>query len=154
MYRPREWQKLASQIANVMSGNGTSVVNRFHRPVELNTDTPVSTMAAIYAIMCSDGPDFKGMSNDEVVEESLQAQVIMQKSVTKHFAQVGLNLETCHHWKESTVERFTGPFNHTLKNEILVIGNTADVSFSGFSGLLLINIFSACNPACVCPRCE
>lgn len=34
----------------------------------------------------------------------------------------------CHHWKSREAERFVGPFNHTtLANDILVIGNTADV---------------------------
>ncbi|CAE6498727.1 unnamed protein product, partial [Rhizoctonia solani] len=32
----------------------------------------------------------------------------------------------CHHWPVRAVERFTGPFNHTLKNKIMVIGNLAD----------------------------
>ena len=126
MYRPREWPKLASLIAAAMEGNGTGLVNRFYRPVQLNTSVPVSTMAAVFAIMCSDAPGFKGMSDDQIVEDALQAQVFMQESVTRHFAP--LNSEPCHHWKESAVERFTGPFNHTLKNEILIIGNTADVS--------------------------
>jgi hypothetical protein len=35
----------------------------------------------------------------------------------------------CHHWKTREAERFVGPFNRTdLANDILVIGNTADVS--------------------------
>jgi hypothetical protein len=28
----------------------------------------------------------------------------------------------CHHWPVRAVERFTGPFNHTLQNKIMVIG--------------------------------
>jgi hypothetical protein len=32
----------------------------------------------------------------------------------------------CHKWPARSVERYQGPWNHTLKNPILVIGNKAD----------------------------
>jgi hypothetical protein len=32
----------------------------------------------------------------------------------------------CHRWAARSIERFTGPWNHTLKNPIIVIGNKAD----------------------------
>lgn len=32
----------------------------------------------------------------------------------------------CHRWPARAVERFTGPWNHTLKNPIIIIGNKAD----------------------------
>ncbi|CAE6339635.1 unnamed protein product, partial [Rhizoctonia solani] len=32
----------------------------------------------------------------------------------------------CHHWPVRAVERYTGPWNKTLSNTIIVIGNEAD----------------------------
>lgn len=32
----------------------------------------------------------------------------------------------CHRWPARAIERFTGPWNHTLKNPIIIIGNKAD----------------------------
>lgn len=32
----------------------------------------------------------------------------------------------CHRWPSRAIERFTGPWNHTLKNPIIIIGNKAD----------------------------
>ena len=47
----------------------------------------------------------------------------------------------CHHWNPRETERFVGPFNSTnLANDILVIGNTADVSFTLKFGISLTHL--------------
>ena len=53
-------------------------------------------------------------------------ETTLAQQISPHFA--GYMNNVCHHVTARSVERFTGPFNHTLNNEMLIIGNTADVS--------------------------
>jgi len=123
LYRPREWPIFATHLASAMAGNGTSIVEMFMDKVELNTTAPASTSAAIYAVTCVDTPDFSDFTEDEAFEDLLHEMVLAQQQTSRHFT---LDIDLCHHWKARETDRFTGPFNHTLSNEILVIGNTAD----------------------------
>lgn len=124
LYRPRDWPTLAGHLASALAGNGTSIVEIFLDKIEMNTTVPVSTSAAIYAVTCVDNPDFSDFTEEEAFEDLLHEMVLSQQMTSRHFT---LDIDLCHHWKARETERFTGPFNHTLSNEILVIGNTADV---------------------------
>ena len=131
LYRPRDWPTLAIHLAAVMAGNGTEVAEMFAEPIQLNTSVPVWTSAAIYAVTCVDTPDFSGFTEEEAFEDMINEMVLSQQGTSRHFST--LDIDVCYHWKTREAERFTGPFNHTLSNEILVIGNTADVRSSSTS---------------------
>ncbi len=58
---------------------------------------------------------------DEVVKEILTAY-----KGGSHFALSAMASEPdagCHHWPITPAERFEGPWNHTLRNPILILGN-------------------------------
>lgn len=128
LYRPREWPALASNLAAALAGNGVPAVQFSLDKIELNTSVPAQTAAAIYAVTCVDTPDFDGVDKAKAIDDVVNEIIISQQETSRHFS--ALEIDVCHHWTAREVERFTGPFNHTLKNEILVIGNTADVSVS------------------------
>lgn len=130
LYRPRDWPTLATNLASAIAGNGVPIVDYFLEKVELNTTISPRTSAAIYAVTCVDTPPFpEDLTLDEALEDVLHEIELSQRLTSRHFS--ALDIDLCQHWTTRAVERFTGPFNHTLKNEILVIGNTADVSVLG-----------------------
>lgn len=128
LYRPRDWPVLASNLAAALVGNGVPVVEYFLEKVELNTTVAPRTSAAIYAVTCVDTPPFLvNVDLDGALEDVLHEMELSQRISSRHFST--LDIDLCQHWTARTVERFTGPFNHTLRSEMLIIGNTADVSF-------------------------
>lgn len=114
-------------MSAALEGDGVPLVNQFLKAIPLNTSIPASTIGAGYAVICTDSPRYEGLSKTHVVQEILDEMALAQKT-SPHFA--GLGIPVCHHMTARSVERFTGPFNQTLNNEILIIGNTADVSLS------------------------
>jgi hypothetical protein len=126
MYRPREWQKLASNLAAAFAGDGVPIVQHFLERVELNTSVTAKTSAAIHAVTCVDTPPFsEDLDPRELLDDIIYEMTVAQRHTSRHFS--SLDIELCHHWRAREGERFTGPFNNTLKNKMLVIGNTADV---------------------------
>ncbi len=116
-----------------MTGNGTSVVEHFLKNITLDKSVPPSTVGAHTAVICADSPDYSGLSEEDAFEEFLNEAVIFQRETSRHFGGLQSFAQLlCQHIDVRAVERFTGPFNHTLSNEILIIGNTADVSQSMF----------------------
>ena len=126
LYRPRDWPTLASNLAAALAGNGVPTVEYFLEKVQLNTTVSPRTSAAIYAVTCVDTPPFPDdIDLDGALEDVLHEMELSQRLTSRHFST--LDIDLCQHWTTRAVERFTGPFNHTLRNEMLVIGNTADV---------------------------
>jgi len=123
MYRPRDWPELATNLALALAGNGSSVVEYFLKDIQLDTSVPASTIGSNAAVTCTDSPDYSEFTEDEIFEEFFLETTALQ-STSPHFA--GLGALECHNMRVKAAERFTGPFNHTLTNEILIIGNTAD----------------------------
>ena len=126
LYRPRDWPTLASNLAAALAGNGVPTVEYFLEKVQLNTTMSPRTSAAIYAVTCVDTPPFSDdLDLDGALEDIIHEMELSQHLTSRHFST--LDIDLCQHWTTRAVERFTGPFNHTLRNEMLVIGNTADV---------------------------
>ncbi|KLO17987.1 alpha/beta-hydrolase [Schizopora paradoxa] len=123
MYRPRSWPQLAKTLVSSRGGNGKSVVEFFQKPVELDKNIPASTDQSTIAVICTDSPNYSEMTDKEVFDEIIRETAEFQ-GVSPHFA--GMDIPPCHNVQVKASERFTGPFNHTLANEILIIGNTAD----------------------------
>ena len=122
MYKPRDWPKLASDLDAALDGDGAPILNIVQQDVELNNSIPASTQYAINAVTCVDGPRFANNTDKGAILKHLVEEAKLAVDVAPHFA--GLDKEVCHHWQVEPVERFDGPFNHTLANPILVIGNT------------------------------
>ena len=125
LYRPRDWPELAEKLNAALLGNGVPIVQTFLENIQLNTTIAARTAAAVYAVVCVDTPDFEGVDKEKALADVIDEMRISQEQTSRHFSSIDIDL--CHHWTARETERFTGPFNHTLSNEILVIGNTADV---------------------------
>ncbi|KAH8111001.1 Alpha/Beta hydrolase protein [Phellopilus nigrolimitatus] len=125
LYRPPNWPTLATNLAAALAGDGVPTVQYFLQNIELNTTVAPRTTAAIYAVQCVDTPEFPAdVDPTKALEDMLHEMTVAQQQTSHHFS--ALDIDLCQHWTARETERFTGPFNHTLKNEILVIGNTAD----------------------------
>ncbi|KDN35450.1 hypothetical protein RSAG8_11588, partial [Rhizoctonia solani AG-8 WAC10335] len=80
---------------------------------------------AYHAITCADAVD----AGNSTTKQGFETLVDLTDNYSRMFAPFmgwysgGM---FCHHWPVRAVERFTGPFNHTLRNKIMVIGNLAD----------------------------
>jgi hypothetical protein len=131
MYRPRGWPGLARFLEAALTGDGAPILNSKQGDLNLSdTTSPQKTGSAIYAVTCTDGPPLANKySDEEVVDLLVNAAIDTYDRSSTMFA--GLAAEPiCFHWKPRASERFTGPFNSSLANPILIIGNTADVSWS------------------------
>jgi len=85
---------------------------------------PARTEFAIDAVTCADAPPFpESVDQEEILKHMIEEDTLTQ-GVAPHFA--GIFGSMCHHWKAEPSERFTGPWNNTLSNPIVIIGNIAD----------------------------
>ncbi|KAJ1300403.1 hypothetical protein OPQ81_005222 [Rhizoctonia solani] len=141
MYQPRQWPDLAqnlSQISIALSNraNATSALKArslaphenyptpFMRRDNANSSDP-ATDYAYQAITCADAVD----AGNSTTKQGFETVVDLTDNYSRMFAPfIGWYAGGmyCHHWPVRAVERFTGPFNHVLKNKIMVIGNLAD----------------------------
>ncbi|CAE6456295.1 unnamed protein product [Rhizoctonia solani] len=87
-----------------------------------------TTLAYAYdyeAVTCSDAAD----AGDVTTKDVFDFVVKTTHEVSPMFGPVGIPRIArpfCHRWPVRAVERYAGPWNKTLSNTILVIGNTAD----------------------------
>lgn len=152
MYRPRDWPELASQLASAVQGDAKGIYDMQMRPLTLNPSIPDETLDSAYAVMCLDSLEFSDVERGQVFEWMVEEVVNKGSKVYPHFVSVQ-GFPLCHHWRVHASERFTGPFNHTLNNEILIIGNTADVSVLNPLHILSLSFsfcgyyYAACHPA-------
>ncbi|KAF8518940.1 Alpha/Beta hydrolase protein [Hysterangium stoloniferum] len=125
MYSPRDWHTFAQKLAEAMAGNGTALMDAAQGELELDTSIQPKTSQAITAVTCVDTPAYpENVDKAIFLEQYIDETALTYKVTSKRFATVDLDL--CHHWTPRETERFTGPFNHSLSNTILIVGNTAD----------------------------
>lgn len=126
LYAPRNWPYLASNLAAAIKGDGEPILNAVLDEIELDKKVPARTSSAINAVTCVDTPSFEGITKDDAFEDIVNEIIISEQETSRHFS--AIQFDTCQHWTVRETERFTGPFNSTLNSQILIIGNTADVS--------------------------
>ncbi|KZV91479.1 alpha/beta-hydrolase [Exidia glandulosa HHB12029] len=121
-YKPSLWPGIAKILADVARGDGAAALELIDSTVELDESKQAETSLSSSATICSDAPPIpEGIDN---LGELTDAVVRMYEDGLTLFA--SRILVGCHNWRLRAPKRFTGPFNHTLSNTILVIGNTAD----------------------------
>ncbi|KIJ55466.1 hypothetical protein M422DRAFT_24041 [Sphaerobolus stellatus SS14] len=113
---PITWPVTAKVLDAAMRGNGKPLLDAatgsFSRDLERS------------AVTCNDNKPFKSPTAEEVIDESLG----VLKYVTR-FAMLVVITEAdagCQFWPVTPPERFQGPWNHTLKNPILIHSNLLD----------------------------
>ncbi|KAI0658733.1 TAP-like protein-domain-containing protein [Cubamyces menziesii] len=114
---PPSWPSAAQAFDQAMQGDGTDVLNGVRDAQYLN-DLERS------AVSCNDNKPFPAPTPEEVIDEQLY--------VLEHVSRFGLAVVVsepdagCQFWPVTPPERFLGTWNHTLRNPMLIISNTAD----------------------------
>ena len=123
MYVPRSWPILASEINSAIEGDGAPILNVVQATVELNSTRSPETAYANPAVICSDTKPFPDdVDPEKIFEQSIDA-IVKVTQISKYFGGTW-GLEECHYWRLKPADRFEGPWNHTLSNTVLIIGNT------------------------------
>ncbi|KZT53796.1 alpha/beta-hydrolase [Calocera cornea HHB12733] len=124
MYRPRTWPQFASMLHSALSGDGKPLLDVAQNEIELNTTVPAQTAFAISAITCVDAPAYTEKEAEEWLDEAMWS-VEEGLQTSPHFGAMNVP-DICPIWPIKESDFFQGPFNHTLTNDILIIGNTYD----------------------------
>ncbi|KAI0827447.1 TAP-like protein-domain-containing protein [Trametes gibbosa] len=117
LQRPPMWPGIAQAFSQAMDGNATALVNAHshaHSLVDLERS----------AVSCNDNLPFEAPTPEELID--------VQLDVLKHVSRFSLAVIStepdagCQYWPVEPNERFVGPWNHTLRNPLLIVSNTAD----------------------------
>ncbi|OCH84673.1 hypothetical protein OBBRIDRAFT_763985 [Obba rivulosa] len=127
---PLSWPDFARDFASAMQGNGTAILSTLQIIPSYFYDLARS------AVSCNDNKPFAPPSAEEVIDKLLNVE---RKVAPFAFAAVTTEPDAgCQFWPVQPPERFDGPWNHTLRNPILVVSNTADPITPIASGQLVI----------------
>ncbi|KAG8684589.1 hypothetical protein FRC09_015290, partial [Ceratobasidium sp. 395] len=88
-------------------------------------DDPPSDDYTFQAVACADSADAGNVTTKMVFDSLVDSARTASPVFGQLWSEAGLY---CHNWPVRAVERFTGPFNKTLSNRIIVVGNEADPS--------------------------
>ncbi|KAM5539524.1 hypothetical protein V8D89_006796 [Ganoderma adspersum] len=135
MYVPSTWMNLtnetlpqvAQQLNSTLLGNG-NVTKRFDliRRSLMKRAENSSVSYTTQAILCGDAPD-RTPNNTATMKDVFDTVISTAHNVSHMLGTVWPNpIYACAFWPERAIERYMGPFNKTLANRILVIGNTYD----------------------------
>ena len=113
---PMTWPQAAQALAEAMGGNGTAILN-----------TPIFSISSDLqrsAVSCNDNRPFSPPSPEEVIDEALDVFHNVSRLV---FATITTEPDAgCQYWPVTPPERFLGPWNHTLRNPILIANPDLD----------------------------
>ncbi|KAI0634190.1 TAP-like protein-domain-containing protein [Trametes polyzona] len=114
---PSSWRDAAQAFDQAINGDGSAVLNTLQ-------DSQFLQDLERSAVSCNDNKPFDAPTPEEVIDEQLY--------VLQHVSRFGLAVVVsepdagCQFWPVTPPERFLGPWNHTLRNPILIVSNTAD----------------------------
>jgi hypothetical protein len=131
-----------TSLKSAMEGDGAPITDAMQRDFfdDLSDLSAVpETYTTKTAVTCVDVPAVHFKNAEDVINDKVEAS-IKADEFPRHFGAITQAATMCHRWKARETERFIGPFNETLSNDILVIGNTRDVSRS-FSLLVSLGIY-------------
>ncbi|ORY53442.1 alpha/beta-hydrolase [Rhizoclosmatium globosum] len=119
LYRPAGWPAVAKTIAKAIAGDGSDFNAEKLDACPIKDESGDNGMPGV---TCLDT-----FGNQADFAEWEKAATRIQK-VSPTFGVGGLwSYLVCKFWQVQPSERFTGPWNHKLKNQILIIGNTLDI---------------------------
>ncbi|KAI0772754.1 TAP-like protein-domain-containing protein [Trametes elegans] len=111
-----QWSAVASALDQAIAGNGTRMLNTLNSPDLVDLERS--------AVTCNDIGAMDPPTAEAVVDEVVD---VYQKESRLAFAMLtGEPDMGCEYWPFTPPERFTGPWNATLKNPLLIISNTND----------------------------
>ncbi|KAH7329760.1 Alpha/Beta hydrolase protein [Rhizoctonia solani] len=121
LYEPSNWSDMAQKLKEAAD----FLRNTTRRPRNEFGTTEQPSMFAYEAVTCADAQDAGNTTTKDVFDFVVE----VTRQVSHMFGPVSTALISgtyCHRWPVRAVERYTGPWNNTLSNPILVIGNVAD----------------------------
>ncbi|CAE6462105.1 unnamed protein product [Rhizoctonia solani] len=125
--RSRTWPTIAGKLKKAMNGDPTAIMD----DLVPDQNRPVADKGDLYryAVTCLDSLPFDGPSTWPTAEKLADAAINRIRDVSPHFGISAALSEAdggCEFWPAKGVERFTGPWNHTLANPILVASTMVD----------------------------
>ncbi|KAG8721829.1 hypothetical protein FRC09_007308 [Ceratobasidium sp. 395] len=132
MYTPKRWRALARDLeACWKSFNGSStppeqgcyalIFNPSAQANSINWSKPPAY--GLQAVTCADAVDAGGVETRDVFKMMVDVTNETSPLFGPCWGAAGFY---CHKWPVRAVERYTGPWDNTLKNKIIVIGNEFD----------------------------
>ncbi|KAI8814947.1 TAP-like protein-domain-containing protein [Cladochytrium replicatum] len=121
---PSVWPELASALADLMyDSNVTSLAKRWKRKDEESCPAKIVSREARYGVTCTDA----NSKPEHLTLEGFLKDVEEASSVS-WIAGYSWLIENyiCSVWPVRAAERYAGPWNKTLNNKIMLIGNTLD----------------------------
>lgn len=112
---PLTWQQASRSLAQAMAGDGGAVLDTAE-------SSPHVDSLERRAVTCNDNAPFAPPPAEVVVDELLD---VFHNVSRMAFSVVTTEADGgCQFWPVTPPERFGGPWNHTLRNPVLVISNT------------------------------
>ncbi|KAG8714985.1 hypothetical protein FRC09_017048 [Ceratobasidium sp. 395] len=132
MYTPKRWRALARDLeACWKSFNESStppeqgchalIFNPSAQANSINWSKPPAY--GLQAVTCADAVDAGGVETGDVFKMMVDVTNDTSPLFGPRWGAAGFY---CHKWPVRAVERYTGPWDNTLKNKIIVIGNEFD----------------------------
>ncbi|KDQ17322.1 hypothetical protein BOTBODRAFT_30140 [Botryobasidium botryosum FD-172 SS1] len=132
MENPTQWPELAKALFDMYNQIKTGEAHltplvrpRLHHRGDNNStsDSDEAPDYSFQAITCADALDSGNATTRDVFDEIVRVTREVSPLFGPIFGDAGFY---CHRWNTRAVERYTGPWNRTLANPILIIGNEAD----------------------------
>ncbi|KAG8768686.1 hypothetical protein FRC12_005434 [Ceratobasidium sp. 428] len=125
--RPAGWPGIAQSIKSAIDGDPTPIMNE----LVPNVARDVADKGDLYrqAVTCLDALPFNGPRTWPTAEKLADAAIGRIKKVSPHPGISATLSEPdggCEFWPERGVERFAGPWNHTLASPILIASTLVD----------------------------
>lgn len=129
MESPDQWPRFASELESAIRGNPAPLLNRIlpdpDRQRYSHADLPR------FAVTCIDSLQFnKSDPSTFPTPESLARQIVARVNTTSKYFGASTGLSDidggCQFWPVDGVERYTGPWNRTLANPVMIISCTVD----------------------------
>jgi hypothetical protein len=124
LFVPSTWPKLMEAIALALNGDAKMLYELSSSSNNADCTNDNSAMMARYAIACADADDYSKTQLSEWLEFLSDYEKNVSTFAMFQWASPFL---TCRHWKRfEQQERFTGPWNGTFANPVLLVSNIFD----------------------------
>ncbi|KAF8609649.1 hypothetical protein BDV93DRAFT_518429 [Ceratobasidium sp. AG-I] len=127
LMRPRSWAAIAESIKSAMNGDPTTLMNAL--VPDLTRDVEDRADLYRHAVTCVDALPFEGPSTWPTAEKLADLAIARIQKVSPHFGISATLSEPdggCEFWPVKGVERFAGPWNHTLSFPVLIASTLVD----------------------------
>lgn len=111
---PQSWPDMAQVLAATLAGDVSGAVDIVNTPQYVDLQRS--------GVSCNDQKPFKAPTPEETIDEAVD---VYEKVTRFNLAVTIAEADSgCQYWPVSPPERYTGPWNNTLKNPLLIISNT------------------------------